>query len=244
MDGYDVVIQAGQSNSEGCGLGPTARPYVWDGSAFQMEPDLSVAEAREGGGAANPVGSFHLSFARLYKERYLTGDGRGRRLLILRTAVGGTGFADGRWGLGDDLFLRMMAMTRHALALGPGNNALTALLWHQGENDSGKATCETHRANLRGLVEAVRGAFAAPALPFVAGGFCGEWAAKNAAACGPIAAAIEGVCSDVGHAAFADLSDLPSNNQSIGNGDDIHFSRDALYAMGERYFKAYETLRV
>lgn len=34
--------------------------------------------------------------------------------------------------------------------------------------------------------------------------------------------------------------DLLSNNQKTGNGDDIHFCREALYVLGRRYFSAYK----
>ena len=45
----------------------------------------------------------------------------GRKILILRTAVGGTGFRDHRWGMTDDLYLQMMEMIRTALSLNPKN---------------------------------------------------------------------------------------------------------------------------
>ena len=40
-------------------------------------------------------------------------------------------------------------------------------------------------------------------------------------------------------AAFIETSDLLSNNQQIGNGDPIHFSKDSLYKLGHRYFEAF-----
>ena len=47
------------------------------------------------------------------------------------------------------------------------------------------------------------------------------------------------VCEKLGNGKLVMARDLKSNNQVIGNGDDIHFCRDALVTLGERYFDAY-----
>ena len=59
----------------------------------------------------------------------------GRKLLIIRAAIGGTGFSDERWGMTDDLYLRMIEMIKTALELN-SKNKLAAFLWHQGETDA------------------------------------------------------------------------------------------------------------
>ena len=42
---------------------------------------------------------------------------------------------------------------------------------------------------------------------------------------------------------FVETEGLTSNRQQTGNDDNIHFSRPALYRLGELYFGAYEELR-
>ena len=112
MKGYDIIILAGQSNASGCGRGQTEwtpDSDIWllnapkevsveDGkikTVFFDEPfEMSIADERvtvdEG-----KVGGFYLSFAKAYKD-----SGRleeGRKILIIHSAIGGTGFLQGNW---------------------------------------------------------------------------------------------------------------------------------------------------
>ena len=50
------------------------------------------------------------------------------------------------------------------------------------------------------------------------------------------------VVREAGDSAFVQTSDLLSNNQKIQNGDDIHFCREALYILGQRYFEAFKEI--
>ena len=234
---FDIIIQAGQSNSEGCGQGDTSTPFTPNDRFLYMYGDggFTITEAREHKWGDERIGNFSLSFGTEYIAKGKLQDGR--KLLVLRTAVGGTGFCDKRWGLKDDLFTRMMEMAKTALALNP-KNKLVALLWHQGETDAGGLK-DTHYKNLTALVNTVRDTFNCESLPFVAGDFVSEWKTENAAACEPIIAAIKNVCADIGCAKFVETSELLSNNQQIGNGDTIHFSKEALDILGRKYFKAF-----
>lgn len=235
---FDIVIQAGQSNSEGCGLGQKEL-FTPDKDALYMLGDLSIVPAREEGVPGEPVNNFALSFAAEYMK-----SGRlqsGRKLLILRAAVGGTGFLDKRWGLEDDLFLRMMQMIRTALSLNPENRVVT-FIWHQGENDAIlNATYETHYKNLKALLDSVRAECKSPKLPFIAADFVHEWKSVNAEICEPVIRAIRAVCSETA-AAFIETAGLSSNNQAVGNNDTIHFSGDALTELGRKYYRAFEEI--
>jgi hypothetical protein len=197
---------------------------------------ISIAEERDWDG--NKINEFALNFSREYiKNKKLK---EGRKILILRAAVGGTGWADHRWGMTEDLYLKMMEMIKLALELNE-NNKLIAFLWHQGETDSGSPH-DTHYNHLKELVESVRNTYKYPKLPFVAGDFVHEWKNENLAICEPVIAAIRDVCKDIGYAGFAETSDLHSNNQDTGNTDTIHFSREALNILGARYFEIFEKL--
>jgi len=238
-DVFDIIIQGGQSNSEGCGIGSVEQPYELQPGILMMENDFSVMTAREKVWGNDAVGNFALSFSEMYVK-----SGRlknGRKLLILLAAVGGTGFCDNRWGPEDDLFLRMIEMTKTALTLNPENHA-AAFIWHQGETDTEKPDRDIHYSNLFGLVQKVRKAAGRNDLPFIAGDFVHNWRNENMETCLPIITAIRDVCSDIGHAAFVETDGLQSNAEKTGNDDTIHFCREALNQLGHRYFNAFEMI--
>ena len=241
-EAFDILIQAGQSNAEGCGIGPVDCPYEPNDRVYYLNSDFTVTQACERVVGNHIQSNFSLSFARKYiREGRL---GEGRKLLILRTAVGGTGFLDKRWGMTDDLYLQMMAMIRAALALNPANR-LVALLWHQGETDAiFQASRDLHYGHLLALLKSVRETFGVEDLPFIAGDFVQHWKNDNIGICVPVVDAIRGVCADQPCCAFVETEGLLSNTQEIWQkpeeiDDTIHFSRKSIYALGERYYDAF-----
>ena len=242
-DKFDIIIQAGQSNSEGYGFGLTDEPYQPNDRVWYLNQDrtisLAVERVRNNGIQSN----FALSFAREYIS---TGKlAEGRKFLIIRAAVGGTGFLDNRWKLTDDLYLQMMDMTRTALELNP-ENRLVALLWHQGETDAiCNATYEQHYDHLMTLLKSVRTEFNVPSLPFVAGDFVHHWRDIHTDTCTPVINAIRDVCVNCGYGRFVETEGLNSNAQDndvhpLGWVKDyIHFSRRSIYELGKRYFEAF-----
>lgn len=237
---FDIIIQAGQSNAEGCGLGTATTPFLPNDNIWYFNGDFSISMAQERTAWNEIIGDFSLSFASEYIEKGLLKDGR--KLLILRTAIGGTGFSDKRWGMEDDLFLRMMEMIKTALALNP-DNKLVAFLWHQGETDAIlNATYEMHYENLSNLVNAVRSTFGYPNLPFVAADFVDHWKKDNLVVCEPVVKAISDLCATIGNAKFFETSELLSNDKKVGNGDTIHFCRESLNQLGVEYFKGFSAI--
>jgi len=256
-DVFDIIIVAGQSNSEGCGIGPLEHPFIQSPEILMMENDYIIV-ARSGHGEPEKlkneftiltagekvrgndiVGNFGLSFA----EKYLY-NGKlqsDRKLLLLMAGVGGTSFYAKRWGLEDDLFLRMMEMLKTAMALNK-ENRLVALLWHQGESDTQNPDRDVHYKNLTNLVKEVREVSEQDNLPFIAGDFVKNWYNENEEICKPIVTAIKDVCNDIGHSAFIETEGLQSNHEKVGDDDMIHFSREALYFLGHRYFNAFEDI--
>lgn len=239
---FDIIIQAGQSNSEGYGMGEVEEPYEPNDRVWYMNGDFTIACAAERVMANEVQGNFSLSFAKEYLNSSLLEDGR--KLLILRTAVGGTGFLDNRWKMTDDLYLRMMEMIRTALTLNE-QNRLVGLLWHQGETDATmNASYEVHYNHLMGLLRSVREEFKVPDLPFIAGDLVPQWEEENAAICEPVVKAMRDVCRDCGHGWFVETDGLLSNMQqlhrnTLGWEDHIHFSRQSIYTLGKRYFEAF-----
>ena len=244
-EAFDIIIQAGQSNAQGTAFGDVEDPFVPDPRVLYLQDDFSITQARELPEGNAVRGNFALPFAADYMAAGMLEPGR--KLLILRTAVGGTGFMEGHWTPEGPLYRQMLEMTSTALALNPCNQ-LVALLWHQGERDCWQeSTYAQHYDHLKTLVDNVRTEFASPALPFVAGDLVQDWKQDHLSIATPVTEAIRAVCTDCG-GAFVSSEGLPSNRESqvvhpFGDGDDrIHFSRPAIYELGHRYFEAYQYL--
>ena len=255
MEAYDIFIEAGQSNAAGYGHGPAETPYVpdprvlyltaGDPAAGEYEPkgdyEIRVAAERPNPdfGPEDRLGDLALSFAQSYVQAGLLAPGR--KLLIVRAAVGGTGFLKHYWGLEDPLYQRMLRMSDYALSLNP-ENRLMGLLWHQGEHEAAFLNDpRRYHDQLLALVESVRERYKAPQLPFICGGFCDQWAQKNQPACDEIMAVIRAVAAEA-EGSYIETSDLRSNDQKTGDGDEIHFCREDLQVLGRRYFAAYRQL--
>ncbi len=235
---FDIIIQAGQSNSDGTGFGDASAPYIPKDTVWYLNADMTISIAEERVNGNLIQSNYSLAFADEYINSGLLKDGR--KLLILRTSIGGTGFLDKRWGLSDDLYLHMIEMTQTALDLNP-ENRLVAFLWHQGETDALlNASYETHYGNLSTLIKTVREKFNCPDLPFVAGDFVQQWIEQNSAICKPVISAMRDVCRDLNNAEFVETDGLLSNSQKLGWDDTIHFCRDSLYELGRRYFYAFK----
>ena len=256
MEKFDIVIQAGQSNAEGMGIGEVERKYEENENIFHLNAEktveyppervtvtfadkpfsLEVADEREY--TQGKLGDFSLSFSCSYIKNGLLSEDR--KLLIVRAAIGGTGFQKGHWTKDGELYLKMLEMCDYALDLNP-ENRIVGFLWHQGEHDALEGNSpENYYNQLSELVQTVRNRYGK--IPFIAGDFVKEWKTKNITICQPIVDVIKKVVKDMGNAGFVETSDLLSNNEKTGNGDDIHFCRDALYELGNRYFDEFSKL--
>lgn len=253
---FDIVIQGGQSNAEGCGVGfvePEYKPcedvlYLDIHKKVETienrlvityaEKPFAIKIAEERFLEDGKRGDFALTFSQEYiREGLLTNE---RKLLIVRAAVGGTGFQKEHWGLGKQLYTKLVEMTDYALSLNP-ENRIIGVLWHQGEHDAFEGnTPENYYKQLKEMLLDIRARYGN--MPFVAGDFCHDWKDKNLAICQPIVNTIKQVVDEIGNAGFVKTADLLSNNQKTGNGDEIHFCRESLYTLGKRYFKEFYRL--
>lgn len=253
---FDIIIQAGQSNSEGFGLGPVEKEYiptekVWQLDAlkrvtalpdkmdivyFDEAPVLKIAD--EEVGENGKIGNFGLTFCEEYiKAGRLEKD---RALLIIRAGVGGTGFCRKEWGVGSLLYNKLVELVDYALTMDESNRVV-AFLWHQGECDSvEKNPPEIFGAQLKEQLLDARARYGE--MPIIAGDFVNDWKSKNLALCQPIITAIRKVLAELGRGAFVETADLLSNDQKIKNGDDIHFCRQSQHILGRRYFEAFKNL--
>ena len=250
---FDIIIQGGQSNAEGSGIGMVDSEYQPCNDVVYLSAQKKVEEkgdrivitydelpfeinvATERVVDADKRGDFALSFSQEYIRKNLLLNER--KLLIIRAAVGGTGFQKEHWGLGKQLYTKLMEMTDYALSLNP-ENRIVAFLWHQGEHDAFEGnTPENYYKQLKEMLLDIRARYGN--IPFVAGDFCREWKDKNLTICEPIIDTIKQVIDEIGTAGFVTTDDLLSNNQKTGNGDDIHFCRESLYKLGVNYFKEF-----
>ena len=254
-DRFDIVILAGQSNASGSGRGPVeqewkpqenivsmdaAKEVNWTPEAtsvtFKDEPfSFCLSDDRTLNNTA--YGDLSLTFAWGYTQKYLQ---EKRKVLIIRSAVGGTAFSDGNWGVGAKLYEKMIEMTNYALSLN-AENKVVAFLWHQGESEYlHQNPLPNFYEQLKLMLLDMRSRYGN--IPVVAGDFVQDWKSKNPA-CDEYTQVIKKIVQEIGNGAFVETQGLLSNAQKLGEQDDIHFCRQALRELGERYFKAYETLR-
>ena len=240
---FDLIIQAGQSNAEGCGYGPVEKPFEPNDRIVALDANAHISRACEKQQGARIISNFALAFADLYvKNGFLA---PGRKALILFNAVGGTGFSDGRWKAGDDLNERLIASIRYAIGLNPENRA-AVFLWHQGETDAGQnASSDYYQKHFTALLQSVRNESGNACLPFICGDFVQHWKKTCLDQCRPVIQAQKDICAADPHGRFVETENLSSNFEENGPesppdaGDIIHFSRQALYTLGERYFKEF-----
>ena len=255
---FDIIIEAGQSNASGYGRGRVTKEYIPSEDILYLVRDFTVDEGIKNGvwnikleykntpleicvaderlSNGEKVGDFALTFAAKYKKMgYLS---RERRLLIIRAGVGGTGFFKKQWTLDGEMCLKMLEMIDYALSLNK-ENKLVAFLWHQGEHDAFEGSQpDVFECQLKALIDTVKERYSVPELPFISGDFVNEWKRENIESCEPIVEKIKKITASEG-GIFVETADLLSNNQETGNGDNIHFSRESLHILGERYFEAY-----
>ncbi|MBP5308507.1 MAG: hypothetical protein J6Z34_05185 [Clostridia bacterium] len=276
-EGYDIIIQAGQSNAEGNGYGSVGNTNAYvprDDILYYVDDthnrvyNLStqrfrVMRAEERSTAVGKCNDFSLAFAYEYLNSGLLP--LNRKILIVRTAIGGTGFSENHvnfpnwnWKPDGDLYVRMINAVEAALDLPYGDSAdyehrLVAFLWHQGENDAiARMSENTYYGHLKTLLNGVRTRFNCPKLPFVCGDFVHDWKNETigtANACAKIIAATKRVCSESAPAAFVPTEGLKSNKQDPTHPnspdieiDNIHFCREAVNLLGKKYFDAYMAL--
>lgn len=266
---FDIIVIAGQSNAEGNGVKKDNEEIVSD-KIFQIADknyigtkvlddgkviidmvyptEIVFDKAHERTDAnGKKFADFSETFARKYIEGGFLKDGR--KVLIIKTAVGGTGFARKEWGVGSILFERLNLMVDYGLKLNK-ENRIVAFLWHQGEHDSfenadlgAKERYDFYRENFKKQTLAFREKYGKD-IPVIAGEMVNSWAElpENKPKCDAVEKATKDVCGEIGRAAVAESAGLISNDQAFGNGDNIHFCADSVYELGRRYYSLFEKI--
>lgn len=266
---FDVIILAGQSNAEGNGVKKDDKEFVSD-KIFQIADknkimtkvlddgkviidmvypvEMVFEQAHERVSDGKKFADFSETFAKKYIENgYLK---EGRKVLIIKTAVGGTGFARKEWGVGSILYKRLCDMVDYGMSLNP-DNRVVALLWHQGEHDcvenvnlNPEELYKFYSARFKEQTLKIRERYGKD-IPVMVGEFADSWAElpENKKNCDAVEKALNDVCEEIGNAGKASSKGLISNEQAFHNGDNLHFCADSVYELGERYFDIYEKLR-
>jgi hypothetical protein len=266
-DKFDIIVVAGQSNAQGCGRGGTKTPFIPDQRIIKFNTDfkaeivstpygdmievtdtgdcyLELADERCENG--DKKASFALSFAKKYLENNLEKD---RKVLLVFSAIGGTGFAKHHWGKGEKLTVRTFNMVDAALSMNK-ENRVVAVLWHQGEHDvfenaqlNYQERYDFYRENLFTLIHDLRERYGE--VPFVSASFCPLWTAKKEKEkVEAVLDAYKSVYEKIKLAAHVfNVDDLKSNSEVVENcGDEVHFCRDSSYELGRRYYEKYMEL--
>ena len=266
--GYDIIVVAGQSNAVGNGAGeddyvfePQEKIYELCGeyNAYvsgtgedakivvdRISSKYFVRLAKDKVGSAwNVFDNFALRFADKYRENNLY---ETRKVLIVQTAISGTGFAKEHWGVGDVLYERMCNMVSYALSI-EGENRVVAFLWHQGEHDveananfSYNQRKDFYYNKLNQMLTDFRKEFGQ--VPFVCAGYTSQFCEKYSAQSQAVYEAINEVVRKNRKTAFvSNTSDLLSNDEKVSNGDIYHFCKQAQTILGERYYEKWVRIK-
>ena len=173
---YDVVLVVGQSNAVGFGRPQVDRdpgPGIDQFPAYN-KPDagriVPAVEPLQHQGPTNLTrNGFLIPFARKYRQEH-----PGRRVLLVPSAYGGTGFfsvTDNTWDWTKDPSLARHALqqTKDALAAAGPDARLVGVLWHQGELGRDADASDQYAAMLDGFIQWLRDELDEPTLPFVTG---------------------------------------------------------------------------
>ncbi len=253
---FDVIIQAGQSNADGTGIGDSKITFKQNSNFFYLNAEktvevvddnlrityldkpfiISLADEHlnENG---EKIADFALTFGTEYVKNLLASN---RKLLVIRAGVGGSGFMKRHWRVGDILYNKLIELTNYALKLNP-NNKIKALLWHQGEHDAfEKNPPEKFYNELYEMFSNFRNLYGN--IPIIAADFCANHKNKNINDYAPIVEKIKAVLQELGNSSFIETNDLKSNHEKTGNGDEIHFCRESLFELGYRYYDKFLSL--
>lgn len=235
---FDIIIAAGQSNCAGKGKGDIEKPYQIKNNVWELTKSFYIRELEEKVDNGKATSSFYHFFVEEYLENGNLEEGR--ELLVITSAVGGTGFGDKNWGKNEPLSTDMLEMTKTALELNP-ENKVVAFLWHQGETDVQlEAPPKEYEEKLRILLTDVRENFGRD-YPMIAGDYVMEWKNKQGQKSIDIADVNKRLFEEF-DGYFVSSEGLTSNQAEVpwAKGDIIHFSKKAVVEFGKRYYKMFE----
>lgn len=218
--GCDLFLLIGQSNMAGRGT-MLAADSAWhpDGVQLLDSTDTPVQ-------ATQPLNRYStirkqlslqgvgpgVGFAELLRKK------AGRPLLLVVNARGGSALQE--WAPGSEYYNEAVRRTRQAMQYG----TLRAILWHQGESDSGQP--DDYLERLAEMVAALRRDLGCGDVPFIAGEIA-RWH-RNADRFNPV---IGRIADRIPNSAFVSSEGCAPLRDSL----DPHFGRDGQLLLGRRY---------
>jgi hypothetical protein len=149
-------------------------------------------------------------------------------LVFVPSACGGSGFKDGRWTKGGDLYEAAVARANAAMAVLP-DAIFAGILWHQGETDAQtQDDADGYAAALDAMIADMREDVTAAdaTTPFVAGQLHMAGGAADS-----VRAALADLPNRMDYTGFA-------GSEGLSAFDGIHFDAPSLRALGARYLAA------
>jgi hypothetical protein len=234
--GFDVWLIAGQSNTKtGEGIDtaldtPDSRVYQYAASGNYNNQIILASEPLQ----HTEIYTNNVGFPFTFGKWYVRTQPNNRTILLVPTAVGGTGFSNNRWNPGNDLHENAIAKTNAAIATFP-KNKFKGILWHQGEADADSTTLSkaAYITALDACFNSFRSRITGAANCYIIlGEMVRSWVGSNASR-NSIQQAIQETPNRFSNCAVA--SSLSLNPQ----GDGIHFNAISQRIFGYRYFSAY-----
>lgn len=265
----DIIVIAGQSNAEGNGLSNDNfieirndvlemidfNDYYYDLTnpskpflKITLPVKCKIQPLQEKVADGKAYSNFAFTFAEEYiKSKYYD---KSRKILVIKSAVGGTGFCKNEWGVNSSLYNRTLDMVNLALSYNK-ENKLVALLWHQGECDAfenaTQPLIEKKNFYINKFMEQTldfKKRYNVMSLPVIMGEFVNEWSdlKENKDSTKAIEEALYECANKLGNSLVVSSGSLLSNNQMFNNGDNIHFCKDSLKELGKRYYQAFDKI--
>lgn len=216
----DLFLLIGQSNMAGRGA-MLATDSAWhpDGVQLLDSTDTPVQ-------ATQPLNQYSTIRKQLSMQGVCPGVGfaerlcetTGRPLLLVVNARGGSALQE--WVPGSEYYNEAVRRTRQAMQYG----TLRAILWHQGESDSGQP--DDYLERLAEMVAALRRDLGCGDVPFIAGEIA-RWH-RNADRFNPV---IGRIADRIPNSAFVSSEGCAPLRDSL----DPHFGRDGQLLLGRRY---------
>jgi hypothetical protein len=261
--GEDGILLIGQSNTVGYGMTFDAVVDVTDsrvrqfaGSGTYMNQTIAAVDGLYHRELMSTRVGFGMTFGRLYAQSCPTN----RRVTLIPAAMGGTGMftssvtpgtpagytyvAAGSWDPnrgsgGIDLLTQAVNSAKAFLALNP-KNRITAILWLQGESDLITNSQSAYATRLDQLITAVRSEIPGAAnTPFVVGQMLDVFVGAATSPPGKINLAHIDTPRRQQSTGFA-YSPNATNDATMQNGDNVHFSAKAQRIIGASMFDAYQ----
>jgi Carbohydrate esterase, sialic acid-specific acetylesterase len=238
---FDIFVVMGQSNTL-VGLGYDSildhgHPRIFQFGRYQ-ENDLKVISSQDPlenhDVIENNVG-FAMTFSKWYVHEFLLSD---RNLMIIPCGKGGSGFGDGNWNRGNDLYADAVMRINYVLKNYPGSE-IKAILWHQGEDDVDNSSYQSALDSM--IVNLRKDCKTNYVIPFILGGMVPFWVdqSENRKI---LECIIKDTPNRISQCSFADPREPCRISKKHDEIDDIHYDAMGQRILGVRYFEAYKNL--